>query len=156
MDLTTLLAGPLGGALGLVGALAQKWLGMREKAADHKMRLEELEIMSRIDLQKADLLFRSTVEEKQGESFKAAIDAQAAVRPTGRIANNFIALFRPGLTVVLLVTCVTLAIWYREANPQLLDFITTSMFTMSSVSIGYWFGVRTDEKVKVQAAFKPR
>lgn len=154
MDLTSLLAGPLGGILGLGGALLQKWMGMKEKAADHKMRLEELEIVSRIDLQKADLLFRGTVEEKAGESFSKAIDAQRDAKPVGRIASNFIALFRPGLTLLLMISSTGLAIWYRNSAPELLNFITTSMFTMSSVAVGYWFGVRNDEKIKVQAAFQ--
>jgi hypothetical protein len=30
MDLTTLIAGPLGGILGLAGSLVQKWMGMKE------------------------------------------------------------------------------------------------------------------------------
>src|SRR5574343_2059425 len=104
MDLTTLLAGPAGAALGLAGSLFQKWLGMKEKAADHKMRLEELEVMSKIDLQKADIMLRNTVEEKNGESFKAAIEAQNESKPAHPWAKTFLALFRPGLTVVLMVS----------------------------------------------------
>lgn len=154
MDITTLLAGPAGAVLGLAGSLFQKWLGMKEKAADHKMKLEELELVSKIDLQKADILFRQTVEEKAGESFKAAIDAQAASRPSSAWARDFLALFRPGLTLVLMVVSTGLAIWYREGKPELLEFIITSQFTMASVAVGYWFGHRSEEKFKVQAAVR--
>ncbi len=153
MDLTTLLTGPLGGILGLGGALLQKWLGMKEAREAHAMKLAELEIISKIDLQKADILFRTAVEEKSGEAFRAAIDAQAGLRPTSGWARDFIALFRPGLTLALLVTSTGLAIWFHDSRPELLEFIIVSMFTMSSVATGYWFGHRTEEKFKVAAAF---
>lgn len=156
MDLTTLLAGPAGAALGLVGSLFQKWLGMKEKAADHKMEMERLEVMGKIDLQKADILFRSTVEEKSGEAFRAAIDSQNAVKPGHKWASTVLSLFRPGLTLMLMTASTALAVWYRDAQPEILQFITTSMFTMSSVAVGYWFGHRTEEKFKVQAAFPLR
>ena len=154
MDWTSILAGPLGGILGLAGSLAQKWLGMKEAREAHAMKMAELEVMSKIDLQKADILFRQTVEEKSGESFKAAIEAQAALKPSSAWARDFISLFRPGLTLALLLGSVGLAIWNHDTKPELLEFIVVSMFTMSSVSVGYWFGVRTDEKFKVQSAFR--
>lgn len=156
MDLTTLLAGPAGAILGLAGSLFQKWLGMKEKVADHKMKLEELEIMSRIDLQKADILFRQTVEEKAGENLRAAIAAQAESKPAHPWAKTFLAIFRPGLTLVLMISSTSLAVWFHDAKPELLEFIVTSMFTMSSVSVGYWYGYRSEEKFKVQAAFNPK
>lgn len=156
MDITTLFAGPVGAILGLGGSLIQKWMGMKEKVADHKMRLEELEIMSKIDLQKADINLRNTIEEKQGESFKAAIDAQAALKPSAPWARDFLALFRPGLTLALMVCSTTLAVWYHDSKPELLEFVIVSMFSMSSVATGYWFGVRNDEKMKITAAFPTR
>lgn len=153
MDITTLLAGPLGGAFGLLGGLAQKWLGMKEAAQSHSFKMAEMEIMSKIDLQKADILFRTTIEEKSGESFKAAIDAQANLKTEGAIASNIMALFRPGLTVYLLLASTAMAIWYQDAKPELLEFVITSMFMMSSTALGYWFGQRTEEKFKVKQAF---
>lgn len=156
MDITSLLAGPVGGALGLVGALAQKWIGLKEARENHAMKMAELEVMSKIDLQKADILFRQVVEEKEGESFKAAIDAQAALKPSSPLARDFVSLFRPGLTVALLMGSVGLAVWYKDSKPELMEFIIVSMFTMSSVACGYWFGVRTNDKVQIQAAFKRR
>jgi hypothetical protein len=157
MELTTLLTtaatGPLGAILGLGGSLLQKWLSIKEAREQHKMRMEEMEIASRIDLQKAEILFRQVVEEKSGESFKAAIEAQGQLRASHAWAKTAIALFRPGLTLALMVASTSLAVWFHDAKPELLEFIIVSMFTMSSVSVGYWFGVRTDEKHRVQAAF---
>lgn len=153
MDLMTILTGPLGGLLGLGGALLQKWMGMKEAVQNHTMKMAELEVMGKLDLQKADILFRTAVEEKSGESFKAAIDAQSGLRPSSPWARDFLSLFRPGLTIALLVSSTTLAIWFHDSKPELLEFIIVSMFTMSSVATGYWFGVRNDDKMKVQAAF---
>lgn len=153
MDLTTLFAGPLGGILGMLGAMGQKWLAMKAEAAAHVRKMEEIKVLSQVDLQKADILFRQTVEQKSGESFRAAIDAQAGLKPSAKWANDFLALFRPGLTLVLMTASTGLAIWYRDSRPELIEFIITSMFTMSSVACGYWFGVRNDEKQQIRAAF---
>lgn len=156
MDITTLLAGPLGGVLGLAGALAQKWVGMKEAKANHEMKLAEIEVLSRVDLQKADIALRNTSEQQAGEAFRAAIDSQTSIRPTSSWAQNSLALFRPGLTAYLLLSSTALAIVFREAKPEMLEFIITSMFSMSSVAMGYWFGVRTSEKMAVTAAFPTR
>lgn len=152
-DLTTLVAGPLGGVLGFAGSLVQKWQDRIDRREQHAQRLAELELVSKVDLQKADIAFRQTVEEKEGESFKAAIDAQAQLRGVGKVTTNILALFRPGLTAVLIIASVALAVLYRESRPELLDYIIVSLFGMSSVACGYWFGVRTNEKQQVQAAF---
>lgn len=156
MDITTLLAGPLGGVLGLAGALAQKWVGMKEARANHEMKLAEIEVLSRVDLQKADIALRNTSEQQAGEAFRAAIDSQTALKPAASWAQTALALFRPGLTAYLLLASTGLAIVFREAKPELLEFIITSMFSMSSVAMGYWFGVRTSEKMAVTAAFPSR
>ena len=152
-DLTTLVAGPLGGVLGFAGSLIQKWQDRVDRREAAQQRLAELEYLSKVELQKADINFRQTVEEKEGESFKAAIDAQSQLRGVGKTTANILALFRPGLTTVLIVASVVLAVLYRESRPELLDYIIVSLFGMSSVACGYWFGVRTNEKQQVQAAF---
>ncbi len=154
MDLTTLLAGPLGGIIGLGGSLIQKWLGMKEAREAHAMKLAEMEIVGKLDLQKADILFRSTVEEKSGEAFKAAIEAQASLRPAHAWAKTALAIFRPGLTLVMLISSVALAAYYHETKPELMEFVITSLFTMSNVAVGYLYGVRTESKFQVTKAFK--
>lgn len=154
MDLSLLAAGPLGTIIGLGGSLFQKWLGMKEKSADHKMKMAEMELMSRVDLQKADIMFRQIVEEKSGEAFKAAIDAQAQLKPVSPWARDFLALFRPGLTLALMACSTALAFWFHDSKPELMEFIIVSMFSMSSVAVGFWFGTRSEEKFKVTAAVR--
>lgn len=146
MDLTTLIAGPLGGVLGLGGALLQKWMGMKEAREAHTMKIEELKTLSGIDAQKAEFAMRQMKEQQSGEAFKAAIDAQAALKPASGWAVNALALFRPALTTYLLIVSTALALWFNSEKPELIEYIIVSMFSMSSVALGYWFGVRTDDK----------
>ena len=41
------------------------------------------------------------------------------------------------------------------AKPELLEYMTTATFSMFTVSIGYWFGVRTyDKNIAVTRAVK--
>lgn len=154
MDLSLLAAGPLGAALGFLGSLAQKGLGMWEARANHKMKLEELEVMSKIDLQKADILLRQTQEDRAGEAFTAAIKAQDAVAPAHPWARTTLALFRPGLTVLLMLGSTIMALCFHTDRPDLMEYIIVSMYSMSAVSMGYWFGVRSQEKVQITKAFK--
>ena len=151
MDLSTLLAGPIGSVLGLGGAIFQKWLSMREAREKHQMRLEELKLASQIDLQKADIALRSTVEEGNAQTFGKAIDAQANLKGSSSWALDVITLFRPGLTLALWLSSIIMAVWYRSSNPELMTFIITSTFGMFSISVGYWFGVRTEQKMAVKA-----
>ena len=150
MDLSTLLAGPLGGVLGLGGAIFQKWLSMKEAKDSHAMKMEELKVVSQIDLQKADINLRQTTEEMNGVLFGKAIDAQAALRPSSSIVTDIISLFRPGLTLALWVSSTVLSVCYRNEQPELMNFIITSTFGMFSISVGYWFGVRTEYKMAIR------
>lgn len=152
MDISTLIAGPLGGVLGLAGALAQKWLAIKESREMHGQKMAELELASKIDVQKADLVLRQTVEEQAGTAFSSAIAAQTSLKGSSAIAQDILALFRPGLTLLLWVSSLVLSFIFRDSNPEMLEFIVTSTFTMFTVSTGYWFGVRTEEKFRKTSA----
>ena len=149
MDISTLFAGPLGGILGLGGAIFQKWLSMKEAKDQHSMKMEELKLSSQIDLQKAEFTLRQTTEESNATLFGKAIDAQAALRPSSSIVSDVVALFRPGLTLALWVSSTVLSVCYRNEHPELMNFIITSTFGMFSISVGYWFGVRTEYKMSL-------
>ncbi len=148
MDLSTLVAGPLGGVLGLAGALTQKWMAIKESRENHAQKMAELELASKIDIQKADLTLRQTSEEQAGAAFSKAIDAQSGLKGSSPIAQDILALFRPGLTLLLWVSSLVLSFMFRDSNPDMLEFIVTSTFTMFTVSTGYWFGVRTEDKFR--------
>jgi hypothetical protein len=151
MDLSTLIAGPLGGVLGFAGSIAQKWLGMKEAKQNHEFKMAELELASKIDIQKADLTLRQTSEEQAGAAFSKAIDAQSQLKGSSPIAQDILALFRPGLTLLLWISSIVLSFMFKDSNPDMLEFIVTSTFTMFTVSTGYWFGVRTEDKFRKSA-----
>jgi hypothetical protein len=149
MDLSTLFAGPLGGLLGLGGAIFQKWMGMKEAKQNHEFKMAEMEMSAKVDVQKADIAFRQTVEEANAASFTEAIKAQGALNSTG-VTANIMTLFRPGLTLALWITATAMSIAYRNEDPAMMEFIITSTFSMFSMATGYWFGVRTDEKFRAR------
>jgi hypothetical protein len=109
-----------------------------------------MEMSSKVDLQKADITFRQTVEEANAASFAEAIKAQGALKSTG-VTANIMTLFRPGLTLALWITATSMSIVYRNEDPAMMEFIITSTFSMFSMATGYWFGVRTDEKFRARA-----
>lgn len=153
MDVLTSVLAPTGVIAGFLGSAVPKIIGMVSDHFAHKRRMEELEVMSRIDLQKADIALRQTQEDRAGEAFTAAIKSQENMLPAHAWAKTALALFRPGLTTYLLLASTALAILFQPQKPELLDYIIVSMFNMSSVSLGYWFGVRTLEKVQITQAF---
>ena len=124
---------------------------MKEAREKHQMRLEELKLASQIDLQKADISLRQVTAEANAQTFGKAIDAQANLKPASGWAMNILSLFRPGLTLALWVSSMILAVWYRNTNPELMNFIITSTFGMFSISVGYWFGVRTEQKMAIRS-----
>ncbi len=71
------------------------------------------------------------------------------VKQVGRCP--FSLMLRPGLTLALWVSSMIMAVWYRTTNPELMTFIITSTFGMFSISVGYWFGVRTEQKMAIRA-----
>jgi hypothetical protein len=148
MDISTLIAGPIGGVLGLAGALTQKWMAIKESRESHAQKMAELQLASTIDVQKAGLTLRQTTEEQAGAAFSKAIDAQSGLKGSSPIAQDILALFRPGLTLLLWLSSLILSFMFRDSNPEMLEFIVTSTFTMFTVSTGYWFGVRTEDKFK--------
>lgn len=132
-------------AAGFAGALIQKGLGIWEARLTHRNKMEELELMSRIDVQKADINLRQTREDHAGAAFTGAINAQAGVQPASVWAKNVVALFRPGLTSIALFASI------GHASYLLLEGADSTLFwqgihSLASMSYAYWFGIRTIEK----------
>lgn len=143
-------AGPAGG---FIAALVQKGMSVFEGFLAHKQRMEELEVLSRIDLQKADIVYRGQVVAGQDASFKAAIDAQAAEAGGDKWAVDVMKLWRPFLTLVLMVIATVFA-WQAGGSGDSLKEYATRFVILAEIALGYWFGVRTFDKApSVQPAF---
>lgn len=140
-------------AFGFLGAVVQKGLGIFEERQRHKNELERLEMASRIDIQKADLALREVEKRMAGEAFTEAIKAQAALIPASRGARDFISLFRPGLTTLVLVAAISHATYMLLQGADATEF-WRAIHALASMSFGYWFGIRTFEKASdVRYAF---
>jgi len=146
MDWSIILGSVSGGVLGFVGSLLTKGMAMFEARQNHKMALERMELASRIDLQKADLNLRQTHEEQAGTAFTAAIAADAAATGESKWVRDMRSLWRPGLTVVLILIA-TIQSFFAGSSTQ--DYIFLTLSNLATQAVGFWFGIRTFEKVSV-------
>jgi len=149
LDWSTLIGSVSGGVLGFVGSILSDVVGVFKARAQHKMDMERMEFQSKLDVQKADLLLRQTTEEQAGNNFGKAIDAQTQLVGHSPWVKDVLALFRPGLTALMLLFSGSLALW---KGGDALDFCCTTFVSLSATALGYWFGVRTSEKVQIRIA----
>lgn len=144
MDISAIL-GLVSPVAGFLGAVVQKGLGIFEERQRHRNEMEKLELASRIDVQKADLALREVEKRMAGEAFTEAIKAQANLQAASRGARDFVALFRPGLTTLVLVAAISHATYLIFQGADATEF-WRGIHSLASMSFGYWFGIRTFEK----------
>jgi hypothetical protein len=132
-------------AFGFLGAVIQKSVGIFEERQRHRNEMERLELASRIDVQKADINLRQTREDHSGAAFTAAIQAQANATPAHSWAKDVVALFRPGLTALVLSASIGQASYLMFKGVDATEF-WQGIHSLASMSFGYWFGMRSFEK----------
>lgn len=139
-------------AVGFIGAVVQKGVGIFEERQRHRNEMEKLELASRIDVQKADIALRQTREAAAGESFTEAIKAQAALPGATAKTKDIIALFRPGLTALVLVASISHATYLTFLGGVDATEFWRGIHALASMAFGYWFGVRSFEKSEIRLA----
>jgi hypothetical protein len=144
MDISSLL-GLASPVFGFLGAVVQKGVGIFEERQRHRNEMEKLELASRIDVQKADIALRQTREQQSGEAFTEAIKSQTAAVASHAWAKDVVALFRPGLTTLVLVASITHATYLVRQGADSTAF-WQGIHSLASMSFGYWFGMRSFEK----------
>jgi len=152
MDWSIILGSMTSGGLGFVGSLITKGVAIYEARQNHKMEIERMELASRIDLQKADLNLRQTHEEQAGTAFAAAIAADAAATGESKWVRDMRSLWRPSLTIAL-VLIATIQSFCAGSSTQ--DYIFLMLSNLATQAVGFWFGIRTFDKVVVTAAARP-
>jgi hypothetical protein len=150
-DWTSLLGSVSGGALGFIGACAQKILAMREAKQTHGFKIEELKLSQQIDAEKAAALFEQIKEKGASDAFTASIQAEGNLAGSYPWVNATMKLWRPGLTVFLVTITHITAIW---AGQETRDYLLLCDVSMASGALGYWFGQRTFDKVPTRIAKK--
>jgi hypothetical protein len=132
LDLLTNALG--GGALGVLLRIGNGFFDNYKSAQEHKRKLEEARVMADIASDKA-----------KWDAFTAS---QQAATPPDNIspwAANTITLFRPTITLLLLVL-VTI-VFFRVTVSEQADMIDEIQFCAFNC-IGWWFGDRMTRKSK--------
>jgi len=150
MDWSMLLGGVPGGLLGFIAGIGQKFVEMAQRKQAHKMELERLEMAQKVDMQKAQAALDLLRERQAGQSFLEAVRAQASLRPASAWARDVLSLFRPAITVILVATAAIIC------PPETRTTLAVIFANMSTTAVGYWFGVRTFEKVDMFGSTKRR
>jgi hypothetical protein len=130
LDLITNALG--GGALGVLLRIGNGFFENYKAGQDHKRKLEEAKAMAEIASDKA-----------KWDAFTAS---QQAATPSANIspwAANVITLFRPVITLLLLVL-VTI-VFFRVTAAEQADMIDEIQFCAFNC-IGWWFGDRMSRK----------
>lgn len=149
MDWTTILGSISGGVLGFAGGIVQKFVSIYEEKKKHEMEMQRLEFQGKLDVQKADLNLRQTQEDRAGEAFSKAIDAQSGLTGSTPWVKDVLALYRPGLTTLLLIIASVL-FFFVEADTQ--DYLVLAIISLAQLAAGYWFGQRSFEKANIRMA----
>jgi hypothetical protein len=150
-DWTSLLGSVSGGALGFIGAFAQKILAMREAKQAHGFKIDELKLSQQIDAEKAAALFEQIKEKGAADAFTASLQAEGAIGDSYPWVNATMKLWRPGLTVFLVTITHITAIW---AGQETRDYLLLCDVSMASGALGYWFGQRTFDKAPTRIVKK--
>jgi hypothetical protein len=130
LDLITNALG--GGALGVLLRIGNGFFENYKAGQDHKRKLEEAKAMAEIASDKA-----------KWDAFTASQQAATPPANTSAWAANLITLFRPFITLLLLIL-VTIVFFRVTASEQaeMIDEIQFCAFNC----IGWWFGDRMSRK----------
>jgi hypothetical protein len=141
-----------GGLLGLLGSVGNGVISLfqaknqfrhDEAMADANLKLVQLQgdIASKV----AENQFKTMLEQQAGEAFTAS--QTGANNPTVPWIDGAIKLWRPVLTSFLIgLTCY----FYTEATPELRDFITRAVVSLTGMAVAWWWGNRQLEKFRPQ------
>jgi hypothetical protein len=130
LDLLTNALG--GGALGVLLRIGNGFFENYKASQDHKRELEKAKAMASIAADKA-----------QWEAFTASQNAAIAPVNTAPWAANVLTLFRPAITLLLLVL-VTI-VFFRVTALEQAEMIDEIQFCAFNC-IGWWFGDRMSRK----------
>jgi len=130
LDLLTNALG--GGALGVILRIGNGFFENYKAGQDHKRELEKAKAMAEIAADKA-----------QWEAFTASQNAAIAPANTAPWAANVLTLFRPAITLLLLIL-VTIVFFNVPAFEQA-DMVDEVQFAAFNC-VGWWFGDRMTRK----------
>lgn len=157
MDLMTLLPGALGGVVGGLGAVVQKWLDYKDRNASraHELAMRDkdrellvLELSHQSEIARVDADTQIAVKELDATAAAMAADrATYGESLTGRLVDFARGVIRPIITMASMALMGWATYRAFQDGPALSaatqeQIIQTALFTASG-AIGFWFGMRS-------------
>lgn len=146
MDFTTLMAGPIGGLLGIVGNVANTLLAMKQEKQHNDFELARIPLQLNADIERGKVQVAIVEETNAGTAF---VESQRAGRATGnesRWVLNVQAMVRPTVLFLLFAGVV-----YLYTSSQLTDsmasYVIQNIVTDFSMAVSWYFGARASAKV---------
>ena len=146
MNLTTLMAGPIGGLLGIVGNVANTWLAMKQEKQAHDFELARIPLQLNADIERGKARVAIAVEETAGAAFVASQQAGKATGNESRWVLNVQAMVRPTILFLLLVG-VVLLYTSSQLSVDMESYIIQNIVTDFSMAVSWYFGARASAKV---------
>lgn len=147
--ITSLLSGSV---LGIFGAIGSEVLGFFKERQKNKHELEVLAAQKEIAVVAAN----SAVMLEAYKALVTSYDADKSSYSSGHLSSVDIVrgLTRPVLTAFFVITACGVSIWSLQKvgigsilTEQLADFSIRSLFNMAGMSVSWWFGSRSFEKM---------
>jgi formamidopyrimidine-DNA glycosylase len=140
-----------GGVVGIAGSIINKGLGYftdKQKAKDaleaKKVDYEQAKELAKLGIETAQAQSQIDQVAKEIEGSFAGLQATVADQTvlSGKVdgwATDVLALFRPGITLLLVATMATLAVVEHEP-------IAKAVASMTGMALAWWFGDRQAKK----------
>jgi len=146
MDFTTLMAGPIGGLLGIVGNVANTILAMKQEKQNHEFELARIPLQLNADIERGKARVAIAVEETAGQAFIASQQAGKVTGSESRWVLNVSAMIRPAILFLLLVG-VVLLYTSSQLSEGMESYVIQNIVTDFSMAVSWYFGARASAKV---------
>lgn len=133
-----------GGLLGWLTAMGTRWMEMKARREDHKMKLAELAEARSIEADKAKAILAQIREKGEADAFAESIKSEGSIGPSYPWINATMRMWRPGLTLlmILIAHISALVVGYSTSDWEPAKTILTADSAAMGWMIGFWFGRR--------------
>lgn len=139
-----------GGIVGVVGSVVGRGIGIFEKKQDHKHQVEVQKLAGSQAVEMAKLGMDQTQLDMFGEQVKGSyeglsksIDDQTTLSgKASQWVTDVLALFRPGLTTLLVGLTATLAVMTND------QAVWSDVTFLTATAITWWFGDRQTKQFR--------
>ncbi len=157
MNLTDILLGSAsGGALGILGGIANGILHFFQKKQDNAFQLEHLKLSSSLRMGELAGELASKREQGAADAFTASINADGRLRGEHKWVTSLRAFTRPGLTwyFVLMATAIMAlyllgVVALDSITDPILQYGVVTVFNTMVMMISWWFGQRQMDKAAI-------